>query len=171
VIGVLAADLPREAENVSAMLGLQSASWAPSPGGALRLAVEIPPGAAWTYWPERGLAMWIGRDHPHLPPRVRRCAEASPGIGPALDALAASGTWLQEGALKIAEEWTPIVPGPELMRFVVRYPGVGVALRGTWGDTRGHAVRGLLQDDGSVFTESELQAETWLLVIHGLADG
>jgi hypothetical protein len=169
---MIAASLPSDLASAGRSLGVPLQAWAPLPDDGYRAVVEVPSDAAWSIWPERGIAIWIGFEFPHVPPRVRAAAAPAGGLAGAIRALANAGWWLQEAIVETSRGTSASLPGPLAHEVLRRSPPAEiVGISGTWGDRRGVAVRGAIHDQGSVRAEDEQQAEEWLLVIHGLADG
>jgi hypothetical protein len=162
----LVVGLPPEARGAANALGVQPAAFRPVRGGALQADFEVPAASSWRLWPDRGVAVWFGRDRGTAVPPVRWGWRAPDmGLHDCLRRLAAHGIWLQEGRLLRADAtWTPTAPAAAVLASL---EGV-CAVSGTFSDAEARAVRGVVFDDGRLWTETYADAEQWLLAMADL---
>ncbi|MEA2442526.1 MAG: hypothetical protein QOH76_3950 [Thermoleophilaceae bacterium] len=141
----------------------------PAPGHAVIAELAVPRGT-WRIWPERGLAAWLGRRRSELPRVDEQTAPVTLDLPDAVRHLHARGLWCMEVRLLDGDGWTRPMDAYEgltdLVRRGVEVEGIsGIFSGGQTGPARVEMYR-----DGRVLASDPLDAERWLLVVHGLDD-
>ncbi len=129
------------------------------------LQAELPdPQGRWRYWPSTGMAMWSGgnAEAETAPISLRR---ARIEVVPAMDLLLRAGFFCTEMSLLRSAGWSAPLDGRAGLCEMARREPLGVS--GWWIDDRGDSARVEIFADGTIWGESALIAERWLLTIAG----
>jgi hypothetical protein len=162
--GLIVLDIPADARGAAMALGVQPASFVPMPDGALQAEFRLPERSLWRVSPGTRSAIWIGSGLASSQPPVRWAwRRPQVAIADVVRALAGRDIWLQEGRLLTAGRWGSPLPAIALAAAVSAPDVQGLA--GTWTVIDGHAVRGVVFDDGRLWGENAQQTERWLLTI------
>ena len=164
VPGLIVLDIPEDARGAALALGVQPASFVPMPDGALQAEFQLPERSLWRVSPGLRSAIWIGSGLASSEPPVRWAwRRPRVAIADVVHALAGRDIWLQEGRLLTAGRWGSPLPAIALAAAISDPEVHGLA--GTWTVIDGHAVRGVVFDDGRLWGKDAQQTERWLLAI------
>jgi hypothetical protein len=168
---VLYRDLPHEAADAAAVLGLALSQFGHVRGRALQADLDVPEGS-WRYWPHVGLAAWLGRRGTSGVPPVRaKLTRARLDLVDAIQRLLTRGRWTSEMRLLGSDgEWSPSQPLKGAIEALLAGREDIVAVSGLWSDGHGRPVRVELFCDGQAWASNPVDAERWLLIASGLAD-
>lgn len=166
VPGLIALGLPCGIAEAARALGVQPAAFVPMQDGSLQAEFDFPRPSLWRVWPERGVGIWIGADQDNDEPPVQWAWRRSRfPVAETASTLAALGIWLQEALLLTADGWHGPFPGTAATETARAIEPIAIA--GTWSLIDGHAVRGVVFDDGRAWGETPQQTEQWLLALAG----
>jgi hypothetical protein len=161
------AGLPRELEQIATSLGLLPEQFGATRNGAFQADLDLPAGF-WRVWPERRIALWVGRDPDQPPPLARWQPHDELSLLEMILRLGQNGIWLYEGRLGGSSGWSPALPLKLVYEQLRLHPERFDRLSGEFGDSSGRSQQAVVSRFGCVEAVSPTQAIRWLSIVYGL---